>query len=49
MGRKKLHRTKEELLEQQRERGKRYYKKHVDRIKKERMQKYWLDKKVSKV
>lgn len=41
MGRKKLNRTREELLEQQRARAKRYYNKHRSRLNVERMQRYW--------
>jgi len=41
MGRKKLNRTREELIEQKRVRDARYYVKHGKRIKKERMRKYW--------
>ena len=49
MGRHKINRTREELLEQQRCRGKRYYERHAERIRKERMRKYWIDKKVSEM
>ena len=37
MGRKKLNRTEEELREQNRIRANRFYKKHKDRIGKERI------------
>ena len=46
MGRKKLNRTEEELQEQKRIRDARYYAKHRDKIKKERMRKYWKKKKL---
>jgi hypothetical protein len=41
MGRKKLNRTKEQLLEMQRIRAKRYYQHHRDRLNEKSMQKYW--------
>jgi hypothetical protein len=44
MGRKKLNRTKEELLGQHKERQRRYYYKNREEINKLRMQKYWKDK-----
>ena len=45
MGRKKLHKTKEQLLEQQRARAKRYYDKHKERLNAAAMQRYWENKK----
>lgn len=44
MGRKKLNRTKDELLEQQRNRAKRYYQRHKQRLNEKSMQKYWENK-----
>lgn len=44
MGRKKLNRSKEELLEMQRIRSKRYYQNHKDRLNEKSMQRYWKDK-----
>jgi membrane protein involved in colicin uptake len=41
MGRKKLNRTKEELLEQQRQRSKRHYQRHKQRLNEQSMQRYW--------
>jgi hypothetical protein len=46
MGRKKLHRTKDEHREQKRIRDKRYYQRHSNEIKGKRMQRY-LEKKLS--
>ncbi len=48
MGRRKLHRTKEELLELQRARARRYHSKHKNRLNGERMDRYWKNKKVGK-
>jgi hypothetical protein len=44
MGRKKLHKTKEQLLEQQRARAKRYYDNHRERLNAASMQRYWEKK-----
>lgn len=44
MGRKKLNRTREELLEQQRVRAKRYYEKHKQRLNKNSLQRYYKQK-----
>lgn len=44
MGRRRLHRTKTELLEQQRQRSKRYYRRHKERLNAESMRKYWKKK-----
>jgi hypothetical protein len=44
MGRKKLHRTKDELLEQQRQRSKRFYERNKKRLNDERMERYWKSK-----
>jgi hypothetical protein len=44
MGRKKLNKTKDELLEQQRNRAKRYYQRHKQRLNEKSMQKYWENK-----
>ena len=41
MGRKKLHRTKEELAEDNRVRQRKYYEKHKDRLNAERMKRYY--------
>lgn len=42
MGRKKIYATKQEA---NRERAKRFYEKNKERLKKERMQRYWEGKK----
>ena len=44
MGRKRLNRTSDEIREQNRIRGNRFYGKHKERIRHERMEKYWKDK-----
>lgn len=44
MGRKKLNRTEAELAEQSNNRSKRYYQRNKERIRKERMQRYWQEK-----
>jgi hypothetical protein len=41
MGRKKLHRTREEIREQNRLRAQKYYERHGDDIKRKRMERYW--------
>lgn len=41
MGRKKLHRTNEELAEMNRERQRRYYERHKDEINKRKMEQYY--------
>lgn len=48
MGRKKLHKTKEQLLEQQRARAKRYYENHKERLNAAAMDRYWRSKEVDK-
>jgi hypothetical protein len=47
MGRKKVHRTKNELQKRDRIKAKRYYDKHKDIVKQKRMQRYNLEKKLS--
>ena len=47
MGRKKLNRTRAEQLEQQRVRSNRYYRRNAGRLRKKRMERYYLDKNVS--
>ena len=44
MGRKKLNRTREELLKQQRNRAKRYYERNKERLNEESMERYWKSK-----
>jgi hypothetical protein len=44
MGRKKLNRTNEELLEQQRNRAKRYYQQHKQLLNEKSMRRYWQNK-----
>jgi hypothetical protein len=48
MGRKKIQRTREELLEQQRARAKRYYENHKERLNAAAMERYWRNKEVDK-
>lgn len=48
MGRKKLNRTREELLEQQRGRAKRYYESHREALNEKRMRRYWNEKSANK-
>lgn len=45
MGRKKLNRTKEEINEQARIRMKKYYERHKERIKKQKLERYYQSKK----
>ena len=53
MGRKKLNRTKEELREQFRIRQRRFYERHSERIKKEKLEQYYerktMEEKLSKL
>ena len=49
MGRHKLNRTKEELKEQSRVRARRFYERHSKEIKRERMRRYWSNKKLSEM
>ena len=44
MGRKQLHRPKSELVAERRERQKRYYYKHKDKLNEKTMQRYWKRK-----
>lgn len=44
MGRKKLNKSKDELLEQQRIRARRYYNKHKSKLNKESLDRYYNNK-----
>ena len=46
MGRKKLNRTKEEINEQTKLRMRKYYERHKDRLKKEKLERYYKNKKI---
>ena len=48
MGRKKLNKTDDEIREQWNVRAKKYYQRNKDRIRKERMCRYWEQKKIGK-
>jgi len=45
MGRKKLQRTKEEMLELYKAKAKLFYSRHKEKICKKRMQRYWEQRK----
>jgi hypothetical protein len=44
MGRKKLNKSLEEIREQNRIRAKRFYDRHKEEVKKNRMRRYWKEK-----
>ena len=46
MGRKKLYRTREELLELHRIRSARYYRNHTDKVKTKNLRRYFENKKL---
>jgi hypothetical protein len=49
MGRKKINRTENELRELHRKHQRDYYERNKERLREDRMRKYWKDKKLSKV